>query len=349
MTILEEFHQISGLKINVDKTKVIKFEADRDSRNILCPDLKLIWTNKFTSLGIYYNIDQLENITELNIEPKITEIEKLIRIWQSRNLTLVGKITLIKSIFISKFIHILLSLPSPRECLFIKIDSLFVKFLWNGKPPKFSKKILEKQIIDGGLQYPNIRYVDASMKISWYKRLYKTCEGWASYPYAHGMDQIYIYGDLYLQNLLNKVNNQFWKDTIKSLLLLYNKNTFHGTEAMLATPLWYNSKIITGRISSWSEKGILTIGDILGMDGELRSAENIKMTWKVKCDFLLHMHLKNKIKLIFQHKNRSNENIHPQMSHLLYGIDICNRGNKNTYINIMGKDHFSVDAIKDKW
>ena len=179
--------------------------------------------------------------------------------------------------------------------------------------------------------------------------MYKTCEGWASYPYAHGMDQIYIYGDLYLQNLLNKVNNQFWKATIKSLLLLYNKNTFHGTEAMLATPLWYNSKIITGRISSWSEKGILTIGDILGMDGELRSAENIKMTWKVKCDFLLHMRLKNKIKLIFQHKNRSNENIHPQMSHLLYGIDICNRGNKNTYINIMGKDHFSVDAIKDKW
>ena len=91
MTILEEFHQISGLKINVDKTKVIKFGADRESRNILCPDLNLIWTDKFTSLGIDYDIGKLENITELNIEPKIIEIEKLIRIWQSRNLTLVGK------------------------------------------------------------------------------------------------------------------------------------------------------------------------------------------------------------------------------------------------------------------
>ena len=37
------------------------------------------------------------------------------------------------------------------------------------------------------------------------------------------------------------------------------------------------------------------------------------------------------------------------MSHLLYNLDICNRGNKNTYTNIMGKDHFSVDALKDKW
>ena len=117
------------------------------------------------------------------------------------------------------------------------------------------------------------------------------------------MDQIYIYGDLYLKKLLNTVNNQFWKDTVKSLLLLYNKYIFHGTEAVLATPLWYNSKIMPGKINSWSEKGISTIGDILGKDGELRSAENIKMTWKVRCDFLLHMRLKNKIKLIFQHKH----------------------------------------------
>ena len=35
MNILDEFHLISGLKINVDKTKVVKFGKDRDSRYIL--------------------------------------------------------------------------------------------------------------------------------------------------------------------------------------------------------------------------------------------------------------------------------------------------------------------------
>ena len=171
------------------------------------------------------------------------------------------------------------------------------------------------------------------MKISWFKRLYKTGEGWASYPYAQGMDRIYIYiyGDLYLKKLLNTVNNQFWKDTVISLLLLYNKYIFHGTEAVLATPLWYNSKIMPGKINSWLEKGITTIGDILGKDGKLKSTEDIKLTWKVKCDFLLHMRLKNKIKLIFQHEYWNKEHIYPQMSHLLYNLDICNRGNKNIY------------------
>ena len=90
MDILEEFHLISGLKINVDKTKVINFRNKGGSSDILCPDLNLIWTNKFTSLGINYDVTNLDNITELNIEPKLLEIEKLIKIWQNRNLTLIA-------------------------------------------------------------------------------------------------------------------------------------------------------------------------------------------------------------------------------------------------------------------
>ena len=349
MTLLEEFYLVSGLKINVDKTKVVKFGADRDSRDILCPDLNLIWTDTFTSLGIDYDVNHLDKITELNIEPKISEIDKLIGIWQSRNLTLIGKITLIKSLFISKFIHILLSLPSPQDNLFDKIDSLFIKFLWNGKPAKFSKKILEKQIADGGLQYPNIKYIDATMKLSWFKRLYKTNEGWAALPCTYGMDLIYKYGDLYLQKLLINTKNQFWKDTMRSLLLLLNQQIFHGTEAVLATPIWYNSNILPGKINAWIEKGITTIGDILGEDGELRSMDDIISTWNVKCDFLLHMRLNNKIKNFIKQKTSKDSCIFPQLSHVLYNIEISNKGNKNTYINIMSKDHFSVSNLKDKW
>ena len=63
MDILNEFYLISGLKINVDKTKVIKFGKDRDSSDVLCPDLNLIWTDKFTSLDIEYDTKDLDNIT----------------------------------------------------------------------------------------------------------------------------------------------------------------------------------------------------------------------------------------------------------------------------------------------
>ena len=91
MYILNDFYLISGLKINVEKTKAIKFGVTRDSRMTLCDDLELIWTHEFTSLGIVYNTRALSTITE----------SKLSTLWRGRNLTLIGKITIIKTLMIS--------------------------------------------------------------------------------------------------------------------------------------------------------------------------------------------------------------------------------------------------------
>ena len=57
------------------------------SRVTLCEDLELVWTQEFTSLGIDYNIKQLSRITELNLEEKVLDMEKLISVWKIRNLT----------------------------------------------------------------------------------------------------------------------------------------------------------------------------------------------------------------------------------------------------------------------
>ena len=74
-------------------------------------------------------------------------------IWQLRNLTLIGKIDIIKSLMISKMIHILLSLPSPKEETFKDIENIFLKSLWKDKPHAFKLSILEKLIAEGGFQF----------------------------------------------------------------------------------------------------------------------------------------------------------------------------------------------------
>ena len=51
---------------------------------------------------------------------------------------------------------------------------------------------------------------------------------------------------MYQKKLLNTVRNVFWKDTSKALLLINEKQVFHGTEALLTIPIWYNSKMIPG-------------------------------------------------------------------------------------------------------
>ena len=110
-------------------------------------------------------------------------MEKLVSAWKSRNLTLVGEITIIKTLRISKIIHILLSLPRPSDKLIKNIEEDFTIFFWNDKPPIFKLSILEHQTANGGLQFPDIRKVDITMKASWIKRIYKSDEGCASTLY----------------------------------------------------------------------------------------------------------------------------------------------------------------------
>ena len=78
MLALKEFEKISGLRINKEKTKVAKIGGWGDNGTTLCDDLLLDWTQEFTALGISYNVNNMEQITELNIENKIIEIQKLI-------------------------------------------------------------------------------------------------------------------------------------------------------------------------------------------------------------------------------------------------------------------------------
>ena len=126
MSVLKEFENISGLRINKEKTKVIKIGGWRGSRVKFCEELSLDWTNEFISLGIEYNIDDFNNITDRNINNKIREIQKLVYIWSSRNLTPYGKITIIKGLLISKITHILLlSLPSPSQKTFEELENIF--------------------------------------------------------------------------------------------------------------------------------------------------------------------------------------------------------------------------------
>ena len=194
MQILKEFEQISGLKVNKEKTKVAKLGVWRDSGTTLCNDLHLDWTQKFTSLGINYDVNNLDKITDLNIESKIGEIQRLITLWNARNLTPYGKIIVIKSLLISKITHVLLSLPSPSLELLSRLETIFKNFIWKNGTPKFRRDILETLPNVGGLKMTNLKIFDASLKISWFKRLTNQTLGWAEFPIQYGITDILKYG-----------------------------------------------------------------------------------------------------------------------------------------------------------
>ena len=66
-------------------------------------------------------------------------------------ITAIGKITVLKTLILSKLIHVFSVLPVPES--FTKtLSSMFYKFLWNNKPDKIKREIMCSSYTGGGLK-----------------------------------------------------------------------------------------------------------------------------------------------------------------------------------------------------
>ena len=69
-----------------------------------------------------------------------------------RNLTLIGKITIMKSLALAKFVHLFLALPNPPGELIKNLNKLFYSFLWNSGPDRIKRKVIVKDMARVGLR-----------------------------------------------------------------------------------------------------------------------------------------------------------------------------------------------------
>ena len=168
---LDLFHKMSGLKINVEKTKAIWIGSLSHSDNILCQRYKLDWNQgPFKILGVTFTAEVFD-IWDFNSNSVLNKVENIIKQWARRKLTLFGRVTVIKSLALAKFIHLFLALPNPPGDLINTIDKHFFKFLWNGGPDRIKRNLIVKDLSVGGMRMINIRVFIKALKISWIRRV----------------------------------------------------------------------------------------------------------------------------------------------------------------------------------
>ena len=119
---------------------------------------------------------------------------------------------------------------------------------------------------------------------------------------------------------------------------------------MLAMPLWYNTKMITEKLQSWANKGMLTIGDMLDTEGQTYSIEYIQNILQLNCDFLLYNRLKKRIQLVMGNSQiLPQDNIRTRLPFILYIIEIGIKGNENTYFNSQATGSNILIELQRKW
>ena len=149
---LKSFHSFSGLQINVEKTRAIWIGSMNKSNRKMCEDYKLDWNQgPFKILGVTFT-PEVFDIWDQNTTDILKKVENTIKTWSKRRLSLQGKITIIKSLAIAKFVHLFLALPNPPGNLVKTLNKLFYKFIWNSGPDRIKRQYIIKDITKGGLR-----------------------------------------------------------------------------------------------------------------------------------------------------------------------------------------------------
>ena len=142
LNILEVFGSLSGLKMNMSKTKMIWIGKKWYSQEKIQCGSFLNWgENLFTLLGINFDIN-LDNMPLLNYSRAIQNIDNIITTWMKQHLTPLGKIAVIKTFIMAQLNHLLMVVPLPNGDFIDMLNKKLYKFLWNGKPKKIKRTIV---------------------------------------------------------------------------------------------------------------------------------------------------------------------------------------------------------------
>jgi hypothetical protein len=300
---LNKFSKMSGLHMNTEKTQIVWIGSRKNCNIKYMRDKNFIWDpGTFRLLGVKFSTN-LNEIGNLNFNDKLTTILRALQLWKKRKLTPFGKITVIKSILISKITHLLIALPDPPEQFISAIEREFESFLWEGKN-KIKRTVTYSKYKEGGLQMLNVRNFLSSLKLSWLRKL-RSDSDWRDftlnlYPELIDIDKL---GTEYANTVMNRINNPFWKDVMKHYKKLGAKCQVANLNEFMAECIHYNVNICRGRnvvfVREWVREGIINIRHLLNERGDdflLYQEFQTKYPNVGRTDFLVYQGIINAVK-----------------------------------------------------
>ena len=308
--ILRLFGNISGLKLNLGKTKAIWLGS---WRNKVSKPLGLNWTNEpVRALGIFSSYNEQEN-DKKNVARKIDNLNIKLDMCRGRKLSLFGKCLIVKTLGISQIVYSASMLDiSPNDTSRIK-KSIF-SFIWNKKLDKIKRNIMCQDYENGGLRAPDPDILFKSLRLAWISRLLipeeTTVESWKSIP-------SYFFKKFGGLNFLLRCNYKlkfleksgipfFFRKILANFLEIRNLYQHDNGQDLIL----FNNKdiLIDGNsffLQKWKEKGVILIQDILDNDGKFLTFTSFQERFKIKCNFLSYLQVISAIPKRLLQKSKS--------------------------------------------
>ena len=153
---LRNFGKVSGCKNNLGKTKCIPLGNAKLNEPLLASIEnkygKEFIISEFTALGVNFdNSRNMQEISDLNYTNKLDKAGSRAKFWKTRDLTIFGRITLIKSLLLAQFVYISTSMLRPSNVVMKDITKFIFNFLCGINRDKFRRDIVTQKREMGGL------------------------------------------------------------------------------------------------------------------------------------------------------------------------------------------------------
>jgi len=163
--IFEEFDKISGLRINKGKTYFVWLGEEKDK-----PEIPLFGklVKEVKILGVYFTLD-IRIKEEMNYKEILSKIKRLLGWWKQRDVSLMGKVHLLKTYALSKLNYVSSVLTVPKWVM-SDVEKITFEFLWKGKD-RIKRNIMFQDYKNGGIRMSNYRLFVKTQRIGWLRRL----------------------------------------------------------------------------------------------------------------------------------------------------------------------------------
>ena len=169
LDVIEKLGKISGLRLNNKKPEALWIGSKARSSELLCPEKDFKWQElKIKTLGVWLSIEP-ELTMLLNFQEKTEKVQNVLKNWQYRRLSLLGKITILKSLVASQLVNVFSPLQTNYQAM-KELNEAFYYFLWDGKPDKVKRNVIINEYSDGGLKMIDLLSFNKSLKTIWIKK-----------------------------------------------------------------------------------------------------------------------------------------------------------------------------------
>ena len=156
-----------GLKVNYDKSTMYRVGSLKKSCAQLYTPKPIKWSDlPINVLGVWVH-DDTSICHDLNFKDLIPKVESVLNVWQNRRLTLFGRVLIVNSLVESLFVHKMQCLELLNDKWYDRFQALVTNYIWKGRRPKISHKIMCAPKKQGGLCLVNFKAKHKVLLISW--------------------------------------------------------------------------------------------------------------------------------------------------------------------------------------